>query len=674
MASVNGFNIKKSLGFNALATAPLNPSVGEIYLSTDGNLYQYNNGAWRKLAGGATAFDVNQTAHGFAVLNGIYHNGTTWVKALADADTTLSTHIVTEVIDADNFVAANFGKYTVPAHGKTVGEHYFLSQLTAGDSTISEPVSPDFSCPLFYVQDANTIHALCYRPSKVDADAYLGANKFSAVTTAGQTVFNLGFWVNLDAKNSFDFFYDGVLLREGASYDYTLTNVVNNNSNQVTLTVAATVGKNVQAVYRGIYAEISALPNPGTGTSGSVLRLNGTNPEWNSSVYIAADGKVGIGTTSPLANLHLSVSGAENTIRQNAYGNFNTLYAYQSQGTLASPSATLLNNNLWSVQGFGYGATAFSSVVRAAITLTATENWTDVAQGTAIRFLTTSGTTIGERMRIDSSGNVGIGTTSPGQKLSINSANTSTNSLIEMRQGDVIQGYIGMGSDNLCRVQTTGSQPIGLQVNGAGYIFLNTSNTERMRIDASGNVMIGTTTSSDNADGSKFDGLTAYKPLKTMKTSTGVVNGLLFYQAGVYQGGLNFGDGATSLATSSDLRLKTNINDSAPVLDNILNIKIRDFEWIAQGNQVKYGFIAQELNEVFPEAVTIGKDNEDGTIDMPWSISPTNLIPHMIKAIQELSSLRSADAVTISSLQSEVSSLQSDIATLIARIEALENA
>jgi hypothetical protein len=74
--------------------------------------------------GGATQFEIEQVAHGFAVGEGIYHNGTTWVKAQANDADTLAYYVVIEVLDANTFTAADFGRVEVPSHGYTVGEFY----------------------------------------------------------------------------------------------------------------------------------------------------------------------------------------------------------------------------------------------------------------------------------------------------------------------------------------------------------------------------------------------------------------------------------------------------------------------------------------------------------------------------------------------------------------------
>ena len=125
----------------------------------------YEFGAAGGSAGGGTSITRNQVAHGFTVTDAIYHDGVSWQRALADDKDTLAEYIVTEVVDVDNFVAFKFGEATVTAHGYTVGQHYFLSEVIPGGAQTTEP--SDYSCPLFYVEDANTLHIQVYRPSLV---------------------------------------------------------------------------------------------------------------------------------------------------------------------------------------------------------------------------------------------------------------------------------------------------------------------------------------------------------------------------------------------------------------------------------------------------------------------------------------------------------------------------
>ena len=69
-----------------------------------------------------------------------------------------------------------------------------------------------------------------------------------------------------------------------------------------------------------------------------------------------------------------------------------------------------------------------------------------------------------------------------------------------------------------------------------------------------------------------------------------------------------------------------------PVIDSI---KVKSFDFKEDGRHVDYGVIAQELYEVFPSAVSLGTDKEDGSIEKPWAVGLEPTIPLLIKAIQE---------------------------------------
>jgi hypothetical protein len=162
------------------------------------------------------------------------------------------------------------------------------------------------------------------------------------------------------------------------------------------------------------------------GISGYMLHANGTSTSDTSNLFWSGS-RLGLGTESPRARLHLVSQGAVIYSDSYHYTDVNTITFRSAEGTLASPTATPINRVLGGIVGRGYytdGTPEFSSKNTAAMLMYAAENYTSTAQGSYIVFGTTptGSTTRAERMRIASDGNVGILTTNPGKTLEINSA------------------------------------------------------------------------------------------------------------------------------------------------------------------------------------------------------------------------------------------------------------
>lgn len=136
-------DVKKDTEAN-LTTYASTASNGQLCFATDTKVYYtIVDGLLVEVgagSGGGAAIEVNQTSHGFAVLEPIYHDGTEWASADASNSSSLAQFIVTEVEDADNFVAYKIGRVDVGSHGLTVGEYYYLD-TTAGQITSTEPTT-----------------------------------------------------------------------------------------------------------------------------------------------------------------------------------------------------------------------------------------------------------------------------------------------------------------------------------------------------------------------------------------------------------------------------------------------------------------------------------------------------------------------------------------------------
>ena len=139
----------------------------------------------------------------------------------------------------------------------------------------------------------------------------------------------------------------------------------------------------------------------------------------STSKFFVSPVTVGIGTTSPDTSSNLDVSNAVsgsgatniNITSYTANGFGGNLIGKKARGTQAAPTSVLNNDGLLTLSGTGYGATGFGGVSSAVITMRASEDWTNTAQGSYMNFATTANGTTGSvnRMTINSNGNVGIG-------------------------------------------------------------------------------------------------------------------------------------------------------------------------------------------------------------------------------------------------------------------------
>ncbi len=191
---------------------------------------------------------------------------------------------------------------------------------------------------------------------------------------------------------------------------------------------------------------------------------------------------------------------------------------------------------------------------------------------------------------------------------------------------------------------TTTKAQLSLKEDNAGYARLNFSNTNRITDFWTIASFIGTTTADDRLN---FYNSDAGDILSLEGTGNVRVNG--------------------SIVHTSDKRLKKNIEDLSYGLDEVLQLSPKAYNWKAKPDQKEksLGLIAQDVQKIIKEIVHLDSDEEK-----TLSISYTELIPVLIKAIQEQQEIIDSQNNSINKLTTELTVLKS-LDNRVNQLEAL---
>ena len=255
------------------------------------------------------------------------------------------------------------------------------------------------------------------------------------------------------------------------------------------------------------------------------------------------------------------------------------------------------------------------------------------ADASGILQLQTAGTTA---LTIDASQNVGIGTSSPAQKLHVSSS--VSGGQLQLTYPSVRNYTIGATSDYALAFRDADA------------------NAERMRIDSSGNLLVGTTSVINGSNAIlQAINVNGGRPGINVGNSVGssATNCVIFTNSNGTVGSIQTSGSATSYVTSSDYRLKENIAPMIGALDKVALLKPVTYKWIVDGSDGQ-GFIAHELSEVCPHAVTGEKDAVDAEGKPQYQgIDTSFLVATLTAAIQELKAIIDTQNARIEALEAK---------------------
>ena len=372
------------------------------------------------------------------------------------------------------------------------------------------------------------------------------------------------------------------------------------------------------------------------------------------AITVDTSQNVGIGTASPAGNLQISGSGDRSLL-------------------LTGGTSGTISVQLGDSVAAGQGGMSYDNSVDAL-------------------FFKSNGS---ERMRITSGGNVGINTTPvamSGGGMQI--GNSTIVQQVVSDQALFSNNAYYDGNWKAVRAQNGYSciRPGAVQ-GGIQFMCSSTATTAggslpnmdgsdiKMTILPTGYVGIGTTSPTVKLFVAASD---TGPRIAVDQTADNAADMITFRRNGSERGKIYISDSATVYQTSSDYRLKKNITPLTGSLETVAKLKPSSFTWVQErGGQQDTGFIAHELAEVMPQAVTGEKDatreeqyevtpavkDEEGNITTPavmgtrtvpsyQGIDTSFLVATLTAAIQELKAINDTQAETINALTARITALE----------------
>jgi hypothetical protein len=356
----------------------------------------------------------------------------------------------------------------------------------------------------------------------------------------------------------------------------------------------------------------------GSNTAGGAVTDLGIRAQNN--LVFAANGTEQMRLTSTGLGLGVTPSAWDGSL-------FKTLQLVRAGGAYLTSFNGSLNMQLGYNVYYGSGAYRYSETGTAAryIQTSGEHQWYNAPSGTAGNAISFT-----QAMTLDASGRLGIGETSPSYALDVRKDSGTWEILRIKNTTSTAAALITATSSG------GGSVDFGAAPDASTFV-VRTGGTERARIDSSGNLLVGTTTNHITSKAFVYGTAGTGNVCLGTSTASSTNYAAIFNTSNTTQAGYIFCSGTTtSYSTSSDYRLKEDIQPMTGALAKVAALKPCTYKWKADGSDGE-GFIAHELAKVVPQCVTGEKDAVDADGRPKYQgIDTSFLVATLTAAIQEL--------------------------------------
>jgi hypothetical protein len=283
-----------------------------------------------------------------------------------------------------------------------------------------------------------------------------------------------------------------------------------------------------------------------------------------------------------------------------------------------------------------------------------------------------------EVARFDADGDLGIATTNPLEKLDVRSSNASFGSTSGTDGNIYIQSGYDAGIRYLTRLRTDFNGFFSISTGSGSNAVAPSANTptERLRINSNGGVMISTTAAiwnsserlavqSANSNAPAISayvtaGASTYVYTSWNNATSGTRQHIAFADgtSGSTRGTITTDGANTAYNTSSDYRLKDNVTPITGALAKVQQLKPSSWVWKTNG-EIGEGFVAHELAQIIPHAVTGEKDAIDDKGEPIYQgLDASFLVATLTAAIQEQQAIITEQSLALNELKTRIEALE----------------